>query len=128
MYYFSVVVGRKIDLAHIYSVADASLKKTISVESKVKAYFISFLSKFFGLLFLAENGNSSYCLFGKCYYCKEDESVCGDENNNIDGVILLVVPGTLAKYRSPWQRTYKDDQKADWEINADYCKLVCIIY
>lgn len=71
---------------------------------------------------LADNGNSTYCLYGKCYYCKESEAICGDEQNYIEGVILMLIPGILAKYRSPWQRTYKDDQKAEWEINVDFCK------
>lgn len=62
------------------------------------------------------------CVFGKCFYCKETEPVCGDENNLLEGSILQLVPGTFSKYRSPWQRTYKDNQKAEWEENMNYCE------
>lgn len=50
--------------------------------------------------------------------------VCGngDDNNTIEGVILHLIPGTFTKHRSPWQRTYKDNQKAVWEENMDYCE------
>lgn len=72
------------------------------------------------IIFFLEN--STICVYGKCHYCKKSESVCGDTNNNLEGVVLQIVPGTLAKYRSPWQRTYVDGQKADWETNLQHCK------
>lgn len=65
---------------------------------------------------------SEYCVYGKCYYCKDTETVCGDdENHHIEGVILYLVPGQLEKQRSPWQRTYKDNQLAPWEESTDFC-------
>lgn len=60
-------------------------------------------------------------MYGKCFYCNEDESVCGDGDNLLEGVLLFLVPGTLEKHRSPWQRTYKDTQLAPWEDTADFC-------
>lgn len=63
-------------------------------------------------------------MFGKCFYCKEDEAVCGDENHELEGAVIHFVPGTLEKYRSPWQRTYKDNQLAPWEENHEYCSIV----
>ncbi|KAJ6636942.1 Glycosaminoglycan xylosylkinase like, partial [Pseudolycoriella hygida] len=63
-------------------------------------------------------------MFGKCFYCKESEPVCGDENGLLEGAILQLIPGSFAKYRSPWQRTYKDNQKAEWEENMNYCDSI----
>lgn len=42
----------------------------------------------------------------------------------LEGVILYLVPGTLVKQRSPWQRTYKDNVLAPWEENMDYCNII----
>lgn len=39
----------------------------------------------------------------------------------LEGVVLYLVPGTFEKYRSPWQRTYKDNQLAAWEEDMNYC-------
>lgn len=64
---------------------------------------------------------TEYCVYGKCFYCKEEEAVCGNEQHQLDGVLLYLIPGTLVKQRSPWQRTYKDNQLAAWEENMDYC-------
>lgn len=71
----------------------------------------------------SENGtDTEYCVYGKCHYCNEDESVCGDDDNMIEGVILYMVPGQIGKKRSPWQRSYKDNVKAPWEDDLNYCK------
>lgn len=41
-------------------------------------------------------------------------------------MILYKVPAPLAKAKSPWQRTYKDGQKAIWEQSSEdnYCDFV----
>lgn len=41
-------------------------------------------------------------------------------------MLLYQVPGPIAKHKSPWQRTYKEGQKAVWEQNEEnnYCELV----
>lgn len=62
------------------------------------------------------------CVFGKCHYCKESEPVCANADNQLEGVVLQLIPGSFSKYRSPWQRTYKDLVKAEWETNMDYCQ------
>lgn len=62
------------------------------------------------------------CVYGKCYYCKETEAVCADSEHMLEGVVLQLIPGTLSKYRSPWQRTYKENVNADWEINMQFCE------
>lgn len=75
------------------------------------------------LLTAVPNENrTEICVFGKCFYCKETEPVCGDANNLLEGSILQLIPGSFSKYRSPWQRTYKDNQKTEWEENMNYCE------
>lgn len=99
-----IVVGRVVNLKkEIYANGDHELQNTIKIE-------------------VDEEGKETYCLFGKCHYCNEEETVCADDRHNIEGVIIYIVPGTLAKRRSPWQRTYKDDKRAPWEDDMTYCK------
>lgn len=74
------------------------------------------------LTVMPNQNRTEICVFGKCYYCKESESVCADDNGLLEGAIIQLVPGALSKYRSPWQRTYKDNQKAEWEDNMQYCE------
>lgn len=50
--------------------------------------------------------------------------MCGDENHELEGSVIHFVPGIMEKHRSPWQRTYKDNQLAPWEENNDYCTIV----
>ena len=66
------------------------------------------------------------CLYGKCFYCKSTEAVCGNRTHFIEGVLLYQVPGPILKHKSPWQRTYKEGQKALWEQNGEenYCDQV----
>lgn len=92
-------MGRKLNLKHIYSVADDELRNTMTV-----------------------NG-SQFCVYGKCYYCKPTEKVCGDlMNQEIEGVLLHLIPGTFVRRQSPWQRTYKESKRAEWEENSEYCR------
>lgn len=41
----------------------------------------------------------------------------------MEGVILYLIPGTLQKVLSPWQRTYKADKRAAWEEDVHYCQM-----
>lgn len=65
-------------------------------------------------------------MYGKCYYCKPEESICANKVNILEGVALLEIPGQMVKYRSPWQRSYKDGQKAPWQTkrNDNFCNSV----
>lgn len=94
-----LVTGRKVDLAaEILPVAADRLKTT----------------------FLKQDENQ--CFYGQCFYCKESEPACG-EGDVIEGSITLWFPDTkpLEKIRHPYQRTYKDDKKARWETDEEYC-------
>uniref|UniRef100_A0A8W7PR26 FAM20 C-terminal domain-containing protein n=1 Tax=Anopheles coluzzii TaxID=1518534 RepID=A0A8W7PR26_ANOCL len=58
-------------------------------------------------------------------FCKSDEIVCDDQQNGtLEGAVLFTIPGKIIKYRSPWQRTYKEQLKAEWEKNDNYCALI----
>lgn len=130
-----VAVGRQINLHDIYEhKADKILRSTMTVDGEneflFKFHLLSNLNNlivgiFFSFFasFLLDN-QTKYCLYGKCFYCKESEEVCGDDEHLLDGVILYLVPGIIEKHRSPWQRTYKDNQLALWEENMDYCNAI----
>lgn len=76
-------------------------------------------------LFNTEN-DSRICVYGKCYYCKPEESICANKANILEGVVLLEIPGQFVKHRSPWQRSYKEGQKAPWQMKRtdNYCDSV----
>lgn len=121
-----IAVGRQINLKEIYDkLADKSLRSTMTVNGTEKSrdhfYYGNSIIFYFISEFSITDDQSEYCVYGKCYYCKDTETICGDENHLIEGVVLYLVPGTLEKQRSPWQRTYKDNQLAPWEESMDFC-------
>lgn len=85
---------------------------------------VCFFCAKFVLYVLAEDAEvpGQMCVYGKCHYCKESEPVCANVDHQLEGVVLQLIPGSFSKYRSPWQRTYKDLVKAEWETNMDYCQ------
>lgn len=70
--------------------------------------------------FSKDNG-SKLCVYGKCFYCKATEAVCGNKSHYLEGAFLYEIPGSIQKHKSPWQRTYKDGQQALWESDDNYC-------
>ncbi|XP_053678756.1 glycosaminoglycan xylosylkinase homolog [Anopheles nili] len=99
--YTPIATGRKISLRDNYLLADEELRKTMPVI------------------------NGQQCAYGSCHYCKPDEVVCDDlKTGMLEGAVLYTIPGKIVKYRSPWQRTYNVDLKAEWEKNDNYCSLV----
>ncbi|XP_052900422.1 glycosaminoglycan xylosylkinase homolog [Anopheles moucheti] len=96
--YTPIVAGRKISLRNNLQYADNDLRQTMPVI------------------------NNQQCAYGVCHYCKSDETVCDDPiTGTLEGAVLLTIPGKILKYRSPWQRTYKDQLKAEWEKDDNYC-------
>lgn len=49
------------------------------------------------------------CFYGHCYYCSPADPACGT-GDAMEGAMILMLPEKyrLKKYRSPWQRTYKE--------------------
>lgn len=66
------------------------------------------------------------CIYGKCFYCKREDPVCSDSDGSLRGAILYYIPGKLQSFRSPWQRTYKNNKRAIWESQANYCVYVYV--
>lgn len=122
-----VAVGRKINLKEIYEhKADKLLRSTMTVDGKYSPRdFKLTIQKSPNKMspFCVSEDQTKYCLYGKCFYCKESEEVCGDDEHLLEGVVLYLVPGTFEKHRSPWQRTYKD-KLAPWEESMDYCNII----
>lgn len=71
--------------------------------------------------FFKEGGNT--CFYGVCYYCMKAEAACANGTIMEGSVTLWLPPGwPLKNWRHPWQRTYRDDRKASWETDDNYCK------
>lgn len=50
-------------------------------------------------------------------------SVCGGGGDLIEATLILWLPSSvkLKSIRSPWQRTYKKNVRAQWEIDDKFC-------
>lgn len=71
-----------------------------------------------------QEGNNT-CFYGICFYCSAHDPVCAKQDI-MEGALILWLPDhfVLKKFRHPWQRTYKKDTLARWEVDASYCQLV----
>nr|CAD7431447.1 unnamed protein product [Timema monikensis] len=69
-------------------------------------------------------GNNT-CFYGVCYYCSPQDPVCA-KRDVMEGALIMWLPHgyILKKYRNPWQRTYKTDVLARWEVDQQYCDKV----
>ncbi|KPM03231.1 glycosaminoglycan xylosylkinase-like protein [Sarcoptes scabiei] len=103
-----------------------TLKNDQKVIFKPKRYDRSYITD--GIYSGADrhNGEIIECFYGHCYYCNENELVCPEEDGFLEGAIILMLPKQfhLQKLRHPWQRTYKETLKAQWEIDSQYCFTV----
>ncbi|XP_028394809.1 glycosaminoglycan xylosylkinase-like [Dendronephthya gigantea] len=68
-----------------------------------------------------KEGNNT-CFYGICYYCKKREAACAN-GDVMEGSVTIWLPEgwSLRNWRHPWQRTYREDRKARWEIDQSYC-------
>lgn len=64
------------------------------------------------------------CIYGQCFYCKIEDPICEDDNYLLVGAVIFNINSSFKSYRSPWQRTYKDNKRALWENTINYCKFV----
>nr|CAD7605255.1 unnamed protein product [Timema genevievae] len=71
-----------------------------------------------------QEGNNT-CFYGVCYYCSPQDPVCA-KRDVMEGALIMWLPHgyILKKYRNPWQRTYKTDVLARWEVDQQYCDKV----
>ncbi|KAE8750839.1 hypothetical protein FOCC_FOCC002267 [Frankliniella occidentalis] len=98
-----ITAARKINLhTEIMPVASKSLLKTFTVD-----------------------GKNNTCFYGTCHYCSRSDAVCGNKVW-LEGAVILMLPSNfkLKHFRSPWQRTYKENKAAKWEIESNYCESV----
>lgn len=95
-----LTAGRKVNIQkEIMTVASKSLLKTFSTDDK-----------------------NNTCFYGNCHYCSQSDAVCAHKNW-MEGAIILMLPSNLKlkQFRSPWQRTYRDNKAAKWEVDHKYC-------
>ncbi|XP_022326627.2 glycosaminoglycan xylosylkinase-like [Crassostrea virginica] len=71
------------------------------------------------------NGSNT-CFYGKCYYCKGEETGVCAEGDILEGTVILWLPKALPlkTYRHPWARTYITGKLAQWEKDPNYCTAV----
>ncbi|KAI8438718.1 hypothetical protein MSG28_011131 [Choristoneura fumiferana] len=74
---------------------------------------------------MIRNANAKHCIYGKCFYCKINETVCPDHKGEIEGAAILYLdkPFQFNVYKSPWQRNYHSTKLMEWQKNSDFCKL-----
>ncbi|CAH0695364.1 unnamed protein product [Spodoptera exigua] len=72
---------------------------------------------------MVKNSQGSDCIYGKCYYCKINETVCPDSTGHIEGAGILYLDKYFKVNKSPWRRSY-NSMKMEWENDKDYCKKV----
>ncbi|CAH0727467.1 unnamed protein product, partial [Brenthis ino] len=70
---------------------------------------------------MVKNESGTMCIYGKCFYCKANETVCPDNNGEIEGAAILYLDRQFKIYKSPWRRSYST-KKMEWEIDNNFCK------
>lgn len=75
---------------------------------------------------MIRNGNGGRCIYGKCFYCKINETVCPDNKGEIEGAAILYLdkPFQFQVFKSPWRRNYRDSTLMEWQRDNDFCKKV----
>ncbi|GFX19865.1 hypothetical protein TNCV_1434261 [Trichonephila clavipes] len=68
------------------------------------------------------------CFYGHCRsYCDTSHAICGRPDTVEASLAALLPPDALAsrqRWRNPWRRSYRKRQKAAWEEDNNYCKVV----
>ncbi|XP_022822324.1 glycosaminoglycan xylosylkinase homolog isoform X3 [Spodoptera litura] len=68
---------------------------------------------------MVKNSQGSDCIYGKCYYCKINETVCPDSTGHIEGAGILYLDKYFKMNMSPWRRSY-NSMKMEWENDKDF--------
>ncbi|XP_047541462.1 glycosaminoglycan xylosylkinase homolog isoform X2 [Vanessa atalanta] len=71
---------------------------------------------------MIKNDSGSLCIYGKCFYCRKNETVCPDQNGEIEGAAILYLDKQFKIHKSPWRRSYSN-RKMEWEIDNAFCKI-----
>ncbi|XP_059804507.1 pseudokinase FAM20A-like isoform X1 [Hypanus sabinus] len=69
--------------------------------------------------------DNNVCFYSKCLYsCKTEYAVCG-RPHQLEGSVSAFLPDLHIAQRelitNPWSRSYTFADKAEWEINPNYC-------
>ncbi|XP_049869134.1 glycosaminoglycan xylosylkinase homolog [Pectinophora gossypiella] len=72
---------------------------------------------------MVKNESGSLCIYGKCFYCKINETVCPNDKGEIEGAAILYLDKQFRVHKSPWRRSYSS-RKMDWETDNDFCKKI----
>ncbi|XP_026738927.1 glycosaminoglycan xylosylkinase homolog [Trichoplusia ni] len=72
---------------------------------------------------MVKHVNGSSCIYGKCFYCNVNDTVCPDSKGEIEGAAILYLNKPLKKHSSPWRRSYKTF-KMEWETDTYFCKKI----
>ncbi|XP_041975470.1 glycosaminoglycan xylosylkinase homolog [Aricia agestis] len=72
---------------------------------------------------MIKNESGLLCIFGKCFYCKRNETVCPDQNGHIEGAAILYLDKQFKVHKSPWRRSYTT-RSMEWQNDKDFCKKV----
>ncbi|PZC76374.1 hypothetical protein B5X24_HaOG204741 [Helicoverpa armigera] len=75
---------------------------------------------------MVKNDKGLVCIYGKCYYCKVNETVCPDNKGEIEGAAILYLDKQFKVNKSPWRRSY-NNMKMEWENDFDFCKKVSML-
>ncbi|XP_047026326.1 glycosaminoglycan xylosylkinase homolog isoform X1 [Helicoverpa zea] len=75
---------------------------------------------------MVKNDKGLVCIYGKCYYCKVNETVCPDNKGEIEGAAILYLDKQFKVNKSPWRRSY-NNMKMEWENDFDFCKKVSMM-
>lgn len=68
---------------------------------------------------MAKNDKGLICIYGKCFYCKANETVCPDDKGEIEGAAILYLDKQFKVHKSPWRRSYSN-KKMEWETDNDF--------
>ncbi|XP_068626707.1 glycosaminoglycan xylosylkinase homolog isoform X4 [Battus philenor] len=68
---------------------------------------------------MIKNDSGSVCIYGKCFYCKRNETVCPDKNGEIEGAAILYLDKQFQVHKSPWRRSYTN-KKMEWEKDNNF--------
>ncbi|KAK6641654.1 hypothetical protein RUM44_013369 [Polyplax serrata] len=65
------------------------------------------------------------CFYGVCLYCEPKSPVCTNDDI-MEGALIMWLPTNIKfqRHPNPWQRSYKSDLVARWEVEEDYCHQV----
>ncbi|CAB3256431.1 unnamed protein product [Arctia plantaginis] len=74
---------------------------------------------------MTKSEKGSTCIYGKCYYCKANDTVCPNSKGEIEGAAILYLDKRFQMHKSPWRRSYSK-KKMGWETDNDFCKKVTL--